>query len=110
MDNGSNHPRVLRQCLSVALCFLLVGACSPENTELGDVGLAAEAATTPRDVYSNPDLNGIWQAMGSAHRDIEAHAVREGRSTRGEGGTDRSQPSSASGRSMGVAALFAQTP
>ena len=78
MDNGSNHPRVLRQCLSIALSFLFVVACSPENPELGDVGLAAEAATTPRDVYGNPDLNGIWQSMGSAHRDVEVHAVREG--------------------------------
>ena len=26
----------------------------------------------------NPDLNGIWQAMGSAHWDLEAHAARHG--------------------------------
>ncbi|TDJ36376.1 MAG: hypothetical protein E2O61_07410 [Gammaproteobacteria bacterium] len=33
---------------------------------------------TARDVYGHPDLNGIWQAMGSAHWDIEAHAARSG--------------------------------
>ncbi len=26
----------------------------------------------------NPDLNGIWQALGSAHWDIEGHAARHG--------------------------------
>ena len=26
----------------------------------------------------NPDLNGIWQALGSAHWDLEAHAARHG--------------------------------
>lgn len=26
----------------------------------------------------NPDLNGIWQVMGSAHWDLEAHAARHG--------------------------------
>ena len=33
------------------------------------------AARTPD---GNPDLNGIWQAMGSAHWDLEAHAARHG--------------------------------
>ena len=26
----------------------------------------------------NPDLNGIWQAMGTAHWDLEGHAARPG--------------------------------
>ncbi|MCZ6616995.1 MAG: hypothetical protein O7E57_02590 [Gammaproteobacteria bacterium] len=39
--------------------------------------MAAEPETA-RDVYGHPDLNGIWQAMGSAHWDIEAHAARAG--------------------------------
>ena len=33
------------------------------------------AARTPD---GNPDLNGIWQAMGSAHWDLEDHAARHG--------------------------------
>lgn len=32
----------------------------------------------PRDGHGNPDLNGIWQAMGSAHYDLEPHAARMG--------------------------------
>ena len=43
-------------------------------------------ATTPQsspdsfenDIYGNPDLNGIWQAMGSAHRDLLPHEARMG--------------------------------
>ena len=33
---------------------------------------------TGRTPDGNPDLNGIWQAMGSAHWDLEAHAARHG--------------------------------
>lgn len=32
----------------------------------------------PVDGYGNPDFNGIWQTLGSAHWDLEAHAAREG--------------------------------
>lgn len=45
------------------------------------VGLATAQATdykAPRTPYGNPDLNGIWQAIGAAHWDIEGHAARHG--------------------------------
>jgi hypothetical protein len=32
----------------------------------------------PVDGYGNPDFNGIWQTMGSAHWNLEAHAAEEG--------------------------------
>lgn len=32
----------------------------------------------PRTPDGNPDLNGIWQALGTAHWDIEGHAARPG--------------------------------
>lgn len=32
----------------------------------------------PRTGYGNPDLNGIWQALGTAHWDLEGHAARSG--------------------------------
>ena len=35
-------------------------------------------AEFPRDGYDNPDFNGIWQALGAAHWDLEAHAARGG--------------------------------
>jgi len=39
---------------------------------------AQNANGAPRTSDGVPDLNGIWQAMGSAHWDLEAHAAREG--------------------------------
>jgi len=45
--------------------------------------LLATAATAqeyraPRTADDRPDLNGIWQALGSAHWDVEGHAARMG--------------------------------
>jgi hypothetical protein len=53
------------------LALVLLGACSPPAPEGG-------AYQAPRDIYGQPDLNGIWQALGSAHWDLEAHAARMG--------------------------------
>lgn len=41
----------------------------------------SEESTTsgaPSDIYGQPDLNGIWQALGTAHWDIEAHEAQMG--------------------------------
>ena len=43
----------------------------PENS-------LTETSTVPRDGYNNPDFNGIWQAMGTANWNLEAHAAEEG--------------------------------
>ena len=37
-----------------------------------------EGYSAPRAADGKPDLNGIWQAIGSAHWDIEPHAARFG--------------------------------
>ncbi len=39
---------------------------------------AQDEYMAPRTAAGNPDLNGIWQALGSAHHDIEPHAARFG--------------------------------
>jgi hypothetical protein len=36
----------------------------------------AQGATIPRLASGRPDLNGLWQALGNAHWDIEPHAAR----------------------------------
>jgi len=38
----------------------------------------APAYKAPRGAEGKPDLNGIWQALGTAHWDIEGHAARAG--------------------------------
>ena len=37
-----------------------------------------EGYRAPRTADDKPDLNGIWQALGTAHWDIEGHAARPG--------------------------------
>ena len=38
----------------------------------------AQSGETPRTPSGKPDLSGIWQAMTSAHYDVEPHAASEG--------------------------------
>ena len=57
----------------LVLSLLFIGGCTPKDTQPATLEPVAA-----RDVYGHPDLNGIWQAMGSAHWDIEAHAARSG--------------------------------
>ena len=59
-----------RQRLLLLVAALLAAAAASEPA-LGQYA----ASRTPD---GNPDLNGIWQAMGSAHWDLEAHAARRG--------------------------------
>ncbi len=62
--------------LFLLLSLFFVGGCVPEEMP-PDASVVVEPVTT-RDVYGHPDLNGIWQALGSAHWNIEAHAARAG--------------------------------
>ena len=41
-------------------------------------GGQAPAYQAPRAADGKPDLNGIWQALGTAHWDVEGHAARPG--------------------------------
>lgn len=41
-------------------------------------GMANGQAQAPRTAAGRPDLNGIWQAIGTAHWDLEAHSARAG--------------------------------
>ena len=39
-------------------------------------GSVLAQADFPRTPDGKPDLNGIWQALGTAHLDLETHAAR----------------------------------
>src|SRR2546423_3138628 len=82
---------------------LLIGAMAAAvaHAERGTTPPRAPAAQTssadkgPRTPDRKPDLNGIWQAVGTAHCNLEAHSASEG-SPAGfsvvEGGTIPYQP------------------
>ncbi len=59
----------LRQARAVwrSLALVLVGLASSANAQRGPI---------PRTSNGKPDLNGIWQALGSANYDIEPHTAR----------------------------------
>ena len=42
------------------------------------ISTAAFAQEAPRTQRGKPDLSGIWQAMTSAHYNVEPHAAAEG--------------------------------
>lgn len=59
---------MIRRLLSTGLLAL---SCTLSGTALAQ----ADFARTPD---GKPDLNGIWQALGTAHLDLETHAARPG--------------------------------
>ena len=65
---------------TMIMTALLLAACSPADMSSEPIPEESQAGTfnVPRDAYDHPDLNGIWQALGSAHWDLEAHSARMG--------------------------------
>ena len=59
-------------CSSTRICLILISAISCNVVAQNDDYVAAV------DPYGNPDLNGIWQALGTAHWDLETHESRAG--------------------------------
>lgn len=43
---------------------------------LGAISVDAQTGEVPRTQDGKPDMNGIWQALGNAHWDIEPHTAR----------------------------------
>ena len=70
VESTLSGPTRLKRGTILAMAALLVSGA------IGQHAQAQHAARRTPD--GNPDLNGIWQAMGSAHWDLEAHAARHG--------------------------------
>lgn len=65
-----NHP--CRRVIAGAARFVALSLVAP--------GILAQGGTVeiPRAWDGNPDLNGVWQAIGTAHWDIQDHAASPG--------------------------------
>jgi hypothetical protein len=62
---------------SIFICCVVSFLCACSPPQASDATVDDPTDADP-DGYGNPDLNGIWQAMGTAHWDLEAHAARAG--------------------------------
>jgi len=68
---GILNPHALAGRALAAAPVLLCVAGSPAGSQTVD-------SDYPRAWGGNPDLNGIWQAVGTAHRDLQDHSASAG--------------------------------
>ena len=68
MRHRHHHRPVTTSALALAAAVLLAAAPAPAQER-------ERSYTAPRTAAGTPDLNGIWQALGTAHWDIEPHAA-----------------------------------
>ena len=61
---------------ATAALLVTLGCGAPEPAEPPDA--APAAYVVPKTPDGDPDYNGIWQALGTAHWDLEDHAARQG--------------------------------
>jgi hypothetical protein len=65
-ESRAVRTRLRNTVLTLALCTALVPPALAQNGEI------------PRTPDGRPDFNGIWQALGTAHWDLQTHASRPG--------------------------------
>jgi hypothetical protein len=66
--------RTSRRSAEVVLGVLVASLLTAAGASVA----SAQDYRAPRTPDGKPDLNGVWQALGSAHWDLEAHAARPG--------------------------------
>ncbi|MSV28510.1 MAG: hypothetical protein EXQ52_07170 [Bryobacterales bacterium] len=66
-----------RDTIVVTASLLLLGPRAPAPAQTPKRA-QAPAYRAPRGSDGKPNLNGVWQAIGSAHWDVEAHPARAG--------------------------------
>ena len=67
--NAMRKTPIAAAAMAAALAWFLILAAPPAAGQSADF-------EPPRLSNGNPDLNGIWQALGAAHYDIEPHIAR----------------------------------
>ena len=67
-------PKRWTQAALATLIAVFLAACAPPPP----ADEAEARFSAPRTPDGDPDLNGIWQALNTAHWDLEAHAARQG--------------------------------
>jgi len=76
---GSVHPRPPEHPLIHRMTrrwSLGVGFAVLSLFALGPMAIWAQSGDIPRTAAGRPDMNGIWQALGNAHWDLEPHTAR----------------------------------
>ena len=75
-----NRYRLRRSMVAVATAAVIAVLSLAVRSIAEAVGEGGQAAAyqAPRAADGKPNLNGIWQALGTAHWDVEGHAARPG--------------------------------
>ena len=71
MQNHLSKPKI---ALALALLTMAWGCSQAPAEPAADPSVYV----VPKTPDGDPDYNGIWQALGSAHWDLEDHAARQG--------------------------------
>ena len=73
---GEVMSRLFYSVSGVVFALALAAGCAPPPPD--DPDPEADGYVVPKTPDGDPDFNGIWQALGAAHWDLEDHAARQG--------------------------------